>query len=112
MGTPAAPRLDARLVQYIAGARLGTPAAEVTRAVGDLAWRLGRPRPSYEQVRLLLRRRVQLVRSRVTPVRRCGLPRLRHVLRRVAGLLLAFASGIQAVARRLRAWAARLRGFL
>jgi hypothetical protein len=54
--TAAAPRLDPRLVQFLAGARLGTPAAEVTRAAGELAWALGLPRPSYEQVRFLLRR--------------------------------------------------------
>ena len=56
MGVAAAPRLDARLRQYVAGARLGTPAAEVTRSVGELAWSLGLVRPSYEQVRFLLRR--------------------------------------------------------
>ena len=58
MGVPAAPRLDERLRRYIAGAdRRATP-ADVTRAVGDLAWQLGFTRPSYQQVRVLLGRRV------------------------------------------------------
>jgi hypothetical protein len=95
MGTPAAPRLDPRLLQYVCGARLGTPAAEVTRAVGDLAWELGMPRPSYEQVRSLLRRRVRLVTSRSVPNRfpRAGLRAL-LALRRVA-------RRVRAIARRL-----------
>ena len=32
-------------------------AAEVTRLVGDLAWELGLPRPSYQRVRMLLAER-------------------------------------------------------
>jgi hypothetical protein len=54
MGTPAAPRIDRRLRRYIAGAGSFDSPAEVTRAVGNLAWELGLPRPSYEQVRHLL----------------------------------------------------------
>ena len=54
MGTPAAPRIDPRLRQYIAGAWLFASPAEVTREVGELAWQLGLPRPSYQQVRELL----------------------------------------------------------
>jgi hypothetical protein len=54
MGTRAAPRIDPRLRQYIDGADLFASPAEVTRAVGDLAWRLGLTRPSYQQVRVLL----------------------------------------------------------
>jgi hypothetical protein len=55
VGTPAAPRIDDRLRRYIAGSpRWDTP-AEVTRLVGDLAWDLALPRPSYQQVRLLVR---------------------------------------------------------
>lgn len=65
MGVPAAPRIDLRLRRYITGAdRRATP-AEVTRAVGDLAWQLGFTRPSYQQVRVLLRRTG--VRSTVVP---------------------------------------------
>jgi len=54
MGTPAAPRIDARLRQYIAGSRSFVSPAEVTRAAGELAWELGLPRPSYQQVRELM----------------------------------------------------------
>jgi hypothetical protein len=54
MGVPLAPRLDERLRRYIAGAALFDSPAEVTRAVGDLAWELGLTRPSYEQVRFLM----------------------------------------------------------
>ncbi len=58
MGVPAAPRIDEQLRRYIAGAdRRATP-ADVTRSVGDLAWELGFTRPSYQQVRVLLGRRV------------------------------------------------------
>lgn len=66
MGTPAAPRLDDRLRRFIAGSpRWDTP-AEVTRLAGELAWELGLPRPSYQQVRLLVRStrdRVELATS-------------------------------------------------
>jgi len=54
MGTVAAPRLDERLRRYIAGSPHLATAAEVTRGVGDLAWDLGLPRPSYQAVRLSL----------------------------------------------------------
>jgi hypothetical protein len=54
MGVPAAPRIDDRLRRFIVGSgRFDTP-AEVTRAAGDLAWELGLPRPSYQQVRVLI----------------------------------------------------------
>jgi hypothetical protein len=39
----------------IAVAPKGISAAEVTRRVGALAWELGVARPSYQQVRLILR---------------------------------------------------------
>jgi hypothetical protein len=39
---------------YIAGAPATATAADITREVGDLAWELGFPRPSYQRVRLLL----------------------------------------------------------
>jgi hypothetical protein len=53
--TVAAPRIDPRLRRFIAGsARRETP-AEITRAVGALAWSLGLVRPSYQQVRVLAR---------------------------------------------------------
>jgi hypothetical protein len=55
MGVPAAPRIDDRLRRYIAGAGLFDSPAEVTRAAGELAWELGLPRPSYQQVRVLMR---------------------------------------------------------
>ena len=54
MGTVAAPRLDERLRRFIAGSPRLATAAEVTRGVGDLAWDLGLPRPSYQAVRLSL----------------------------------------------------------
>jgi hypothetical protein len=55
MGTPAAPRIDDRLRRYIAGSSFFDTPAETTRAAGELAWALGLPRPSYEQVRALMR---------------------------------------------------------
>jgi hypothetical protein len=55
MGVPLAPRIDHRLRRHIAGAGLYETPAEVTRAVGALAWELGLPRPSYQQVRFLMR---------------------------------------------------------
>ena len=54
MGVPAAPRIDDRLRRFIAGSGVFDSPADVTRAVGDLAWQLGLPRPSYQQVRELL----------------------------------------------------------
>lgn len=51
----AAPRLDERLRIYIAQSPRGATAAEVTRGVGELAWELDLPRPSYQAVRLSLR---------------------------------------------------------
>src|SRR5690349_620240 len=55
MGTVAAPRIDERLVQFVESAASSASAAEITRAAGGLAWRLGVPRPSYQQVRVLVR---------------------------------------------------------
>ena len=55
MGTVAAPRIDERLQLFIAGAAVSSTPAEITRAAGDLAWQLGLPRPSYQQVRVLVR---------------------------------------------------------
>ena len=60
MGVPAAPRIDDRLRRFIAGSPLFESPASVTRAVGDLAWELGLPRPSYQQVRQLLGGAVRL----------------------------------------------------
>ena len=54
MGVPLAPRIDPRLRRYIVGADLFESPAEVTRAAGELAWRLGLTRPSYQQVRVLM----------------------------------------------------------
>lgn len=56
MTTVAAPRIDERLRRFIAGSAASDSAAEITRATGELAWRLGLPRPSYQQVRVLVRR--------------------------------------------------------
>jgi len=55
MGVRAAPRLDPRLRQFIAGSPFFASPAEVTRATGELAWTLGLARPSYQQVRALMR---------------------------------------------------------
>jgi hypothetical protein len=41
------------LREFIARAPAAASAAEVTRQVGDLAWLLGFPRPSYQRVRVL-----------------------------------------------------------
>jgi hypothetical protein len=49
-----APRIDQRLRQFIAGSPVLVSPAEMTRAVGDLAWELGLTRPSYQQVRELM----------------------------------------------------------
>jgi hypothetical protein len=54
MGVPAAPRIDDRLRQFIARSGFFDSPADVTRAVGDLAWSLGLARPSYQQVRELM----------------------------------------------------------
>ena len=55
MSFACAPRIDERLRQFIAGSAATDTAAEITRAVGALAWTLGLVRPSYEQVRVLAR---------------------------------------------------------
>jgi hypothetical protein len=54
VSTVFAPRIDDRLRRFIVRAPAGESAAEVTRQVGDLAWKLGLPRPSYQRVRVLL----------------------------------------------------------
>ena len=51
----AAPRIDPLLVRVIERAPGTSTAAEVTRAVGGAAEVLGVPRPSYQQIRVLLR---------------------------------------------------------
>jgi hypothetical protein len=81
MGVPAAPRLDDRLRRYIAGAGLFDSPAEVTRAVGSLAWQLGLPRPSYQQVRFLMRGSGRLVRAPAGAQTSKGLMVLRTVNR-------------------------------
>ena len=51
----AAPRIDERLLAAIADLdRRDVPIAETNRRVGELATRLGLPRPSYEQVRAVV----------------------------------------------------------
>ena len=54
MGVVIAPRIDPRVRQFVVGAPFFASPAEVTRAAGDLAWSLGLPRPSYQQVRELM----------------------------------------------------------
>ena len=55
MGTTIAPRIDERLRLLIATAPPEATAAEVTRLAGRLAGTLALPRPSYQQVRVLLK---------------------------------------------------------
>jgi hypothetical protein len=50
-----APRIDDRLRRFIAGSAGSGSAASITRAAGELAWQLDLPRPSYEQVRIIVR---------------------------------------------------------
>jgi membrane protein len=54
VGIRAAPRIDPRLRQFIAGSPFFASPADVTRATGELAWSLGLVRPSYQQVRELM----------------------------------------------------------
>jgi hypothetical protein len=50
-----APRLPQRLLDEIERqAKRRGPIAEINRRVGAAAWRMGLPRPSYEQVRVLV----------------------------------------------------------
>jgi hypothetical protein len=52
---PSAPRIDPRLVKAIVRLdRRDTPIAETNRRVGEVAGRLGLPKPSYEQVRAIV----------------------------------------------------------
>jgi hypothetical protein len=55
VGTTIAPRIDERLRRLIATAPREATAAEVTRLAGALAGTLALPRPSYQQVRVLLK---------------------------------------------------------
>jgi hypothetical protein len=55
VGTTIAPRIDERLRRLIATAPHEATAAEVTRLAGTLAATLALPRPSYQQVRVLLK---------------------------------------------------------
>jgi hypothetical protein len=54
VGVVIAPRIDPRVRKLIVGADFFASPAEVTRAAGELAWQLGLPRPSYQQVRELM----------------------------------------------------------
>lgn len=54
MGTVIAPRIDPRVRQFVVGSDFFASPAEVTRAAGELAWQLGLPRPSYQQVREIM----------------------------------------------------------
>jgi hypothetical protein len=55
MGTTIAPRIDQRIRRLIATAPREATAAELTRLAGALAGELALARPSYEQVRVLLK---------------------------------------------------------
>jgi hypothetical protein len=55
VGTTIAPRIDQRIRLLIATAPRKATAAEVTRLAGALAGELELARPSYEQVRVLLK---------------------------------------------------------
>ena len=66
MAVSIAPRLDPRLLYYIADAAPRASAAEVTRGAGELAWRLGLRRPSYQQVRVLRGLALQPMRPKGT----------------------------------------------
>jgi hypothetical protein len=51
----AAPRIDPRILAALARIdQPGRPIADTHRRVGSIAERLGLPRPSYEQVRVLV----------------------------------------------------------
>jgi hypothetical protein len=80
--TVSAPRIDPRILALVAAAPAGATAAETTRAAGELAWRLGLPRPSYEQIRVLLGRAAQPAVGVQTSSR----GRLYYVLERVGVL--------------------------
>jgi hypothetical protein len=55
MGTPQAPRIDDRLLRVIDRIALDVSAADATRLVGQAAEALRLTRPSYQQIRVLLR---------------------------------------------------------
>jgi hypothetical protein len=55
VGTTSAPRIDDRLRSFIAASGSRACAADVTRGTGALAEELGLARPSYQQVRVILR---------------------------------------------------------
>jgi hypothetical protein len=55
MGTPQAPRIDERLLRLIDRIASDVSAADATRLVGEAAEALRLTRPSYQQVRVLLR---------------------------------------------------------
>ena len=55
MGTTIAPRIDQRIRRLIATAPSEATAAELTRLAGALAGQLELARPSYEQVRVILK---------------------------------------------------------
>jgi hypothetical protein len=68
--TASAPRLGLQLLRFIERTATSEPIAEVNRAVGREAERLGLPRPSYEQVRVLVHmaRRYRALRPRTRDV--------------------------------------------
>jgi hypothetical protein len=82
IATSCAPRIDPRIRTLVASAPAGATAAETTRAAGELAWRLGLPRPSYEQIRVLLARPARPVKG----VRTTAHGRVYYVLEKVGVL--------------------------
>jgi hypothetical protein len=64
-----APRIPRRLLDEIERqSRRSVPIAEMNRCVGRAATRMGLPRPSYEQVRVLVHAARRLRRRAPTPV--------------------------------------------
>jgi hypothetical protein len=86
MGVRAAPRIDPRLRQFIAGSPFFATPAEVTRATGELAWSLGLVRPSYQQVRELMGGSIRPAPARVSAQTSRGRVVLRYAGRVLDGL--------------------------
>ena len=80
MGTTIAPRIDERLRRLIATAPREATAAEVTRLAGTLAGTLALPRPSYQQVRVLLKTARSTVIDPVRPRFRLSAAQINEVL--------------------------------
>ena len=101
MGTPVAPRIDERLRRTIRGASSTLTPAELTRQVGNLAWKLGLPRPSYESVRVIFRRTRPPTAVAAAAQTSRGRVVLRHVVRALDVLYQYPAPGLEKEYRRL-----------